>query len=109
MTVEAFVKAVGFTPLCLPVPEREIEGVYVGDLLSWVMGRAKTGDMWITIMSNVNIVAVATLTESSCVILAEGVSPDDGAIDTAKSKGINIVSTELSAYETAVLANKILK
>ena len=37
---------------------REIDGCYCGDLLSWVMGRAQSGDAWITIMSNANIVAV---------------------------------------------------
>lgn len=40
--------------------DKEITGCYIGDLLSWVMGRANSGDMWITVMSNINIVAVAT-------------------------------------------------
>ena len=31
--------------------DKEITGCYIGDLLSWVMGRANSGDMWITVMS----------------------------------------------------------
>ena len=56
--------------------DKEAKGVYVGDLLSWVMSHAVEGDVWITIMSNVNVAAVASLTEAACVILAEGVEPD---------------------------------
>ena len=60
MTVEQLAKTEGFAPICVPDETREILGGYAGDLLSWVMGRAKEGDAWVTIMSNVNIVAVCT-------------------------------------------------
>ena len=91
-----------FTALSLPHPERVINGVYVGDLLSWVMGRAECDNAWITIMSNINVIAVATLADTSCVILAEGVTVDEEILNTAKEKEVNILTTELSAYETAV-------
>ena len=51
----------GFTEITMPDGEREIDGVYIGDLLSWVMGRASQDNAWITIMSNINVIAVATL------------------------------------------------
>ena len=38
----------------------EVDGCYVGDLLSWVMARAQAGNVWLTVMGNVNAVAVAT-------------------------------------------------
>jgi len=109
MTVEAFARETGFKPICLPSPEKEIEGAYVGDLLSWVMGKADSGNLWITIMSNVNIVAVATLTEISCIILAEGVHPDADALKTAEAKGINILSTNLSSFETSLFVSQFIK
>lgn len=92
----------GFEPITLPDGARDIDGCYIGDLLSWVMGRAKSGNVWITIMSNINIVAVATLADVSCVILAEGVTIDDDVKSAASAKGINILSSSLTAYETAV-------
>lgn len=76
MTVEQLINDANLRAVCVTEPEREIEGVYIGDLLSWVMGRARENDAWITIMSNSNIIAVATLADVSCIILAEGVSPD---------------------------------
>ena len=101
MTVKELTELHGFTALSLPCPDREICGAYVGDLLSWVMGRAKANDAWITIMSNVNILAVATLSDASCVILSEGVSLDDETCKSAIEKGINVLTTDLTSYAAA--------
>ena len=86
--------------------DREVDGCYVGDLLSWVMGRARQDCAWITIMSNINIVAVAALVDMACIILAEGVAVDDEVIKKADSQGIIILSTEKNCYETAVAIHK---
>jgi hypothetical protein len=108
MTVEAFVNAIGFKTVCLPSPKKEIDGVYVGDLLSWVMGNAEQGNVWITIMSNITTVAVATLVDISCIILAENTMPDDGVLDVAMAKGVNVLSTSLSAYKVATQLSILL-
>ncbi len=101
MTVETFAKQTGFIPVCMPNPEREVSGAYIGDLLSWVMGRASSDNIWITIMSNINIVAVATLSDVSCILVAEGVTLAEDVTSLAMSKGINILASPLSAYECA--------
>ena len=98
MTVQALAEALCLTPLCMPEPDREVEGGYIGDLLSWVMGNAQSGDAWITIMSNDNVVAVAVLTDVACVILSEGVTLDGRLRELAEKKGINVFSTELSSF-----------
>ncbi len=97
-----------FESVTLPDAEREIDGVYIGDLLSWVMGRAQSGNAWITIMSNINILAVASLSDTSCIILAEGVKVDDEVKKTAFEKEINILSTDMDIYSTAVYLNEII-
>ncbi len=101
MNVEQLIKAADLKPIALPCPEREVKGAYIGDLLSWVMGRACEDNAWITIMSNSNIVAVATLADTSCIILAEGVLPDEGITKTANDKGINILSSNENSYGIA--------
>ena len=101
MTVTDLKNALSLTPVSLPEGDREVEGVYIGDLLSWVMGRAQSGNAWLTIMSNLNIVAVATLSDVSCIILCEGVTLDENVKNTAEAKGINILATDKTAYETA--------
>ncbi len=108
MTVSELSKNKSLTVLCMPDGDRVIRGVYIGDLLSWVMGRAKEDDAWITIMSNSNTVAVASLADVSCVILAEGVTLENSVIETAMKNNINILSTNLAAFDAAVmLSNSI--
>ena len=102
MTVQQFITTCGFTAAALPDPDRQVSGVYIGDLLSWVMGRAGADEAWITIMSNRNIVAVATLADTACIVLAEGVTPDEGVAALATEKGVNILQSPVSAYDTAL-------
>ncbi len=101
MTVCELKDTLSLTPVTLPDGEREAEGVYIGDLLSWVMGRAQADNVWLTIMSNLNIVAVATLSDVSCIILCEGVTLEESVQVTAEAKGINILATEETAYGMA--------
>ena len=108
MTVSKLCVLLNAKPLSLPDAEREIDGVYIGDLLSWVMGRAKSDNVWITIMSNLNVVAVASLSDVACVVMAEGVEPEGDIIETAKNKGVNIISAPNSAYEIAALLSREL-
>lgn len=108
MTVETLARTLGFETLCMPDGDREVSGVYIGDLLSWVMGRASQGNVWITIISNLNIVAVATLSDVSCILLAEGVTLDGEVRRVAMEKGVNILGTRLSAYDAAVMLSKNL-
>ena len=98
MTVEKMAEQLKLVPVCIAEPDREIEGGYTGDLLSWVMGNARAGDAWITIMSNNNVVAVAVLVDVACVILSEGVQLDPGVKELAEKKGVNIYSTEESSF-----------
>ncbi len=108
MTVTEITKLLSLTPISVTDTNRTISGVYIGDLLSWVMGRASCGDVWITIMSNINIVAVASLVDVACIVLAEGVTLEPSVREAAEQKGINIFTTEKTAYELAVQLASIL-
>ncbi len=109
MKVAQAAEKLGMNILTLPCPDREINGGYVGDLLSWVMGRVSEDNAWITIMSNINIVAVASLADVACVILAEGVSVDEDVLSTAKAKNVNILSSELSAFDLCIKIAELIK
>ena len=108
MTVKGLAEKAGLRPILVPDGDREVNGVYCGDLLSWVMGRAQSDNAWITIMSNVNVVAVASLLDVSCVILAEGVMLDEDAESAAAAKQINVLVSDKSTYEIAVELGKVL-
>ena len=101
MTVLELQQALSLTPVTLPEGDRVVEGAYIGDLLSWVMGRAQSDNVWLTIMSNLNVIAVATLSDVSCILLCEGVSLDESVRSTAEAKGVNVLATAMTAYEVA--------
>lgn len=101
MTVGEMAKALSLTPVTVEDETRTFSGVYIGDLLSWVMGRAKCDNIWITIMSNINIIAVATLVDVAVVILADGVALEESVRQTAEQKGVNIYTSEKTAYQLA--------
>ena len=98
MTVNQLIDRLGLEVLCLCDGEREITGAYTGDLLSWVMGRAKSGDMWVTIMTNINVVAVASLADTACVVIAENAEVAPEVIEKAKQQNINLLRSEKTSY-----------
>lgn len=108
MTVKSLIEKTGFSVLTMPDENREIDGVYAGDLLSWVMGRAKEKQAFVTIMTNINVLAVASLLDLSCVILCENAEVSDELIQSAEEKGINLFRTELPTYETCLTLGKLL-
>ena len=108
MTVERLLTIDGFQKVALPRPDREISGGYCGDLLSWVMGRAEVGNIWVTIMSNINIVAVASLAGVSAVVVAEGVTVPQDVVDKATEQGINILKTEDPTFLATLKIGNIL-
>ena len=108
MTVSELTQALGLTVFAMPDPQRSVTAGYCGDLLSWVMGRAPADGAWLTIMSNVNVAAVAALSDVSCVILTEGVTPDQPLLSRAGQQGINLLGTEQGTFPTAAALAALL-
>lgn len=85
-----------------------VVGPYCCDLLSIAMGKAPAGSAWVTVMGNINTIAVASLTEVACIILAEGASLDDTAKMKAKDQNITVLSTEKPIFEAALSVYQLL-
>ena len=109
MTVRELIEKTGYEPLLLSEEDREVTGGYAGDLLSWVMGRAESGDCWVTIMSNVNVAAVGQLTDCACIVFSEDVRPDDAVVNAAKLHGLNLLLTEKSTFEVCAEVGAMLR
>lgn len=82
--------------------ERAITVPFCCDLLSIAMGQAPAGSAWVTVMANMNTLAVAALTDVACVILAENVSIDDIFLAKAAQQGIPVFSTSLPIFDAAL-------
>ncbi len=87
--------------------EREWSGVYAGDLLSRAMSRVKSDNLWITIMPNTNVIAVASLTDAAAVILAEDVELLPEALDAAQDNDITVYRSCRTVYELCVMISEL--
>jgi serine kinase of HPr protein (carbohydrate metabolism regulator) len=88
--------------------DKNIRGGYASDLLSWVMAHAKENDVWITIQSHQNIVAVASLLNLAAIIVAEDVSIEENTLKKAEAENIPIYSSEKSVYELCGILYNLL-
>lgn len=97
-----------FSPVVESDFTREISSVYCCDLLSIVMGQAPADCGWVTVMGNVNGVAVAVLADMAVMIVAENAAIDDIAINRAEMQGVNILKTKLPIFDAALILHKAL-
>jgi hypothetical protein len=88
--------------------DREITVPYCCDLLSIAMGKMPSGAAWVTVMGNVNTLAVAALADAACVILADGISLDEQALNKAKEQGITVLSSDLPIFDAALIIHQKL-
>ena len=101
MKTEKVIRELGLKELTGGAAE-EFDGVYAGDLLSRAMSHISEGNLWITIMSNVNVIAVASLTEAAAVILAEGVEMTDDVLAAARQKEVAVYTSDKTVFELCV-------
>lgn len=106
MTFEELIKSIEGKILTENINDTKIENVYICDLLSWVMSHAQKGDAWITVLTNVNVPAVAMMTDVACVIIAESVEVEELTLKKANENGITIISSQYSAFE---ISKRIIK
>jgi predicted transcriptional regulator len=105
MTIKELSEKTGFEIVSGDVTA-EVTGGYACDLLSWVIGRAKEGDALVTVMTNVNVIAVAVMADLPCVILTEGVKLDDKAMEKAVSNNIAVLSSPRTTFDTCAILSK---
>ena len=88
--------------------DRDIASVYCCDLLSVVMGKAPADSAWVTVMGNINVVAVSALADTACVIVADGADVDERALEKADEQGVFILRGAMPVYEAAKLVDSFL-
>ena len=99
MKASLLIEKYGFEKLSDASADFEIKSAFIGDLLSWVMGHAKSNDAWITILGHPNIIAVALLRELACVIIAHDAQIQQETIAKANEEDFLILKSPLSAFE----------
>ncbi len=100
-TLQTILENIELEVLTDPVDYSTIEicSGYASDLLSCVMTGAKADGIWVTLIANINIVAVASLLELPAIIITEDAQPDATTIARANQEGIVLLSTPLGSFQ----------
>jgi hypothetical protein len=80
---------------------REVTGGCVSDLLSYVMGSAKAGNIWITIQVHPNVVGVAALLDLAAVVVVGDQQPEEATLGKAREQGVAVLTSRESAFVVA--------
>ncbi|MGE0089877.1 MAG: DRTGG domain-containing protein [Bacteroidales bacterium] len=88
---------------------REVTGGYVSDLLSDVMGNSKEGQIWITLQTHKNVIAIASLKDLAAVIMVKGFMPDEDTVEHSNQEGVPILVTNMNTFEVAGKLYEIVK
>ncbi|MGB8452334.1 MAG: hypothetical protein WCD89_08380 [Anaerocolumna sp.] len=88
--------------------DKVISKPFCCDLLSIAMGKAPAGSAWITVMGNINTLAVSTLADIACIILAEGAVLDVPALNKAKVQNITVLSTDKPIFDASLMVYEML-
>jgi hypothetical protein len=106
MTVREFARVNGYRIATeeMAALNQPIGGVYACDLLSWAMAKVSAGDVWTTVHTNLNVVAVASLTGAACVVIPEGIDIEAATLARANREGVVMLAAPHSAAQICLRA-----
>ena len=99
MTVKEIIDKLGLQCLNEANLDTEVTGAYASDLLSDVMGNARSGQIWITMQTHKNVSAIASLKDIPAVILVRGSQPDEDMLEHAKDEEICILVSQDATFQ----------
>jgi hypothetical protein len=110
MTVADLVLELEFEIFCgADMIQSPVKGAYSSDLLSDVMGKAAAGDIWITMQTHRNIIAVASLKELAAILLVNGGRPEPETLASATSQGVILLGTKERSFTTCGKLYKLME
>ena len=99
MRISEIAEALELDTVTAIAEDREVTGVYACDFLSRVMSCCGAGNIWITVQTHLNVLAVAELNDAACIIVPEGISQKSATVARSLEKGIAILSIHLPSYQ----------
>jgi hypothetical protein len=104
MKLQEIIDKLNLKPLT-NLEERDVEGVFISDMLSDVMTSAQPGEVWITVQTHTNIVSAANLVDLSAIIISQGKEVPEATIELANRYHVIIISSPLPTFK---LASKLI-
>ena len=101
MKISELQKKLGLKPLN-SIYEKEIEGVFISDMVSDIVAGAKPNNLLLTIQTHKNLIATANLVDISAIIFVRGKEPLADVIELANRAEITLFVTELDTWKLAL-------
>ncbi len=109
MTLKEFIEKSGFNVINIGSDtEKNLSVVFCCDLLSIAMSKAPSASVWVTVMGNINAIAVSVLTEIGCIILAEGINLDEAALEKSRQQGVTVLKSNLPIFDIGLFAHNLI-
>lgn len=108
MTVAEIIEKLNLEVVAEGDLSKEIDGCYCSDLLSHCMSNITSGNLWITVQVNINIIAIAVLTELSAIIISQDMNVDNNVIKKANDENITVLKTSMPSYELCLEVGKYI-
>lgn len=98
MTTQELIEKTGLRPLS-KFENRNVEGVYISDMVSDVMAGAKSGNIWLTVQTHKSIVPAANLVDVAAIIITGGKQVPVETVELASKYNIAILSSDLATFQ----------
>jgi serine kinase of HPr protein (carbohydrate metabolism regulator) len=98
MKLKEIVKKLNLSELT-KIEDKDINGVFISDMLSDVMGSAKPADLWLTVQTHKNIVSAANLVDIGAVVVTHNKKVPKDTIELANRFNVIILSSDLSTFD----------
>ena len=81
--------------------DREVESVYISDMVSDILTAAKVGSVLITLQTHKSLIAAANLVNVAMVVIAKNRKPADDVVELATRAGIGLFTSDLDTWALA--------
>ncbi|MBN1824682.1 MAG: hypothetical protein JW958_00365 [Candidatus Eisenbacteria bacterium] len=82
--------------------DREVEGVFISDMVSDIVAGVHAGNLLLTIQTHKSLIASANLVDVSAVVYVRGKRPAEDVIELANRAGISLFTTDQDAWKLAI-------
>ena len=89
--------------------DKPIKSVYCSDLLSDVMGNGDEDQLWITLQTHKNAMAVAALKDMSGILLVNNHQANADTIEASNEEGIPVLGSDKPAFELCGLIYQLMQ
>ncbi len=82
--------------------DRQIEGVYVSDMVSDIITGAKANHLLVTLQTHKSLIAAANLVDVAAIVFVRGKKPAEDVVELATKAGIALLGTDKDTWSFAL-------